>query len=143
MPAAAVDRRCRHLLVGAVALLLSLVAGRAHAEQRLYLLRVTTVAGDRYETLSSEDPFTYASLIGAGVYVSRDYERIWSPQAKVAVVATWIEPRVPLKKYWLAILREQGLLASANRRLLPRRPPLTAAEMRVPEAVAPRSGRAP
>lgn len=112
-------------------------AGAARAEQRLYHLRVTTPDGDRYETLSTEDPFTYASLVGGGLRVSRDYRRVWSPQVKVAVVATWIEHRVPLRAYWTTILRERGLLSARNHRLRQRRRPLTPAQMRVPEAVSP------
>ena len=107
----------------------------AAAEQRLYHLRVTRANGDRYETLSSEDPFTYASLVGGGIYVSRDYRRVWSPQLKVAVVETWIEHRAPLRLYWRTILRERGLDQAQNHRLLPRRRPLTPAEMRQPESL--------
>ena len=127
-------------------LLLLLLTGAPRAvlaEQRLYQLRVTMPNGDRYETLSSEDPFTYASLVGGQLYVSRDYGRVWSPQVKVAVVDTWIEHRLPLRKHWPTILRERGLLQVQNHRLLPRRPPLTPAEMRQPETPGPRRPPAP
>ena len=118
--------------------LASLLPRAAGAEQRLYHLRVTTADGDRYETLSSEDPFTYASLVGATVHVSRDHRVIWSPQIKVAVVATWIEHRAPLRDHWTTLLRERGLLGVQNNKLLQRRRALTPAEMTLPETVAAR-----
>ena len=126
----------------AALLVLSLgISSAAHAEQRLYLLQVTRADGDRYETLSTEDPFTYASLVGASVHVSRDYQRIYSPQVKVRVVDTWIEHRVPLKDHWSMILRERRLWIARNHRLLQRRRPLTLDAMRLSE-VAPAVGTA-
>lgn len=119
------------LLAAGVALVAAVRPARA--DQRLYQLRVTLVEGDRYETISTEDPFTYASLIGGTIHVSRDYQRVWSPQVKVAVVDTWIEHRVPLRKHWHDILRERGFLSVRNHKLLPRRRRLTPVEMREPE----------
>ncbi len=111
--------------------------GAARAEQRLYHLRVTTADGHRYDTLSTEDPFTYASLVGGQIVVSRDYRRIWSPQVKVTVVASWIEHRLPLRDHWTTILRERGFFSVHNHKLLQRRRPLTPAQMREPESVTP------
>lgn len=128
--------------VALAVVLASLLPRAGNAEQRLYHLSVTTVDGDRYETLSSEDPFTYASLVGATVHVSRDRRVIWSPQIKVAVVATWIEYRVPLRDHWTTLLRERGLLGGKNHTLRQRRRALTPAEMMQPEAVATRPPRA-
>ena len=136
-----IGRRCRWVArplfaAGLGVLVGGLVTAPARAEQRLYLLRVTQADGHRYETLSSEGPFTYASLVGGTIHVSRDYGRVWSPQVKVAVVDTWIEHRVPLRAHWTSILRERGLFAVRNHKLLQRRRPLSPVNMREPEAVA-------
>ena len=135
-------RRAAFLICAGV-MLLGVGARPGRAEQRLYQLRVTRVDGDRYETISTEDPYTYASLIGGTLHVSRDYARVWSPQVKVAVVDTWIEPRLPLRVHWRDILRERGFLQTRNHKLLPRRRALTPAEMREPEAVSPAPAPAP
>lgn len=129
-------RRSRGSLLAAGLVLLgacTLGGGPVQAEQRLYHLRVTTADGNRYETLSSEGPYTYASLVGGTVHASRAYRRLWSPQVKVMVIDSWIEHRVPLRAHWQAILRERGFAGVHNHRLLQRRPPLSPDAMRVPE----------
>jgi len=104
----------------AIALSLGIVCAArvppAHAEHRLYVLRVTPTGGEPYETLSSLDPYTYASNIGAAVRISRDYRRVTSREADIRVMATWIERREPLRKHWKTILQERGFYDSQNHR---------------------------
>jgi len=64
----------------------------AHAEIRLYHLRVTLRSGERYETISAVDPFSYCSRSGGLVVYLRDYSLIYSPQMKVKILRTWTEP---------------------------------------------------
>ena len=105
----------------------------AHAENRLYYLQVTLRNGERYQTISSADPFSYCSRHEGVVEYLRDGSLVFSPQMKVRILRTWIEPTNDLAACWKEILRSNGMLANHNHKKLPRLQPLSLAEMCWPE----------
>jgi hypothetical protein len=104
-----------------------------HAENRLYYLQVTLRNGERYQTISSADPFSYCSRNGGVVEYLRDGTLVFSPQMKVKILRTWIEPTDDLAACWKEILRVNGMLKNHNHKKLPRLQPLSLADMRRPE----------
>lgn len=105
----------------------------AHAESRLYYLQVTLRNGERYQTISSADPFSYCSQYGGVVEYLRDGSLVFSPQMKVKILRTWIEPTNDLAARWKEILWASGMLENHNHKELPRLQPLSLAEMCRPE----------
>jgi hypothetical protein len=114
-------------------LLLAVSPDRAVAETRLYHLRVTLRSGERYETISSYDPVNYCHLNGGSVWYTRGRFIIYSPQMKVKVLRTWIEPGPDLAGDWRNVLRSNNMLAFRNHKRLPRTEPLTFEDLTRPE----------
>lgn len=110
-----------------------LSSGDARAESRLYYLRVTLRSGERFETISASDPFSYCSRNGGAVTYLRNYSLIYSPHMKVKILRTWIEPTNELAANWSDILWANGMLKYKNHKTLPRLQPLSLAQMRQPE----------
>jgi hypothetical protein len=105
----------------------------AHAENRLYYLRVTLQSGERYETISACDPYSYCSRNGGVVKYLVDYSFIYSPHMKVKVLRSWIEPTNNLAAKWPDILRAYDMLNNHNQKALPRLQPLRPADLCRPE----------
>jgi hypothetical protein len=103
------------------------------AESRLYHLQVTLRSGERYETISVTDPFSHCSRTGGEIIYQRDYSLVYSPQMRIKVVSSWIEPAGDLSAEWANILRARGMLQNHNHKALPQLQPLTMADMRRPE----------
>ena len=114
-------------------LLLVIFSSQALAETRLYHLRVTLRSGKRYETISSFDPINYCHLNGGSVSYTRGRFIIYSPQMKVRVLRTWIEPEADLAGRWRDVLRANNMLAFKNHKMLPRTKPLTLENLNTPE----------
>jgi hypothetical protein len=117
----------------AVVLLLSLISGEAFAETRLYRLRVTLRNGERYETISAFDPVNYCHVNGGSTIRLRDRSLIFSPQMKVRILRTWIDPHRDLAGRWLEILEANNMPVEGNRKVLPRIEPLTFEDMMSPD----------
>ncbi len=113
--------------------LLFATSADALAETRIYHLRVTLRNGERYETISTFDPFNYCHNNGGSVIYLRDYSLILSVQMKVKVLRTWIDTRGDLAVRWGEILRLNGMLANNNHKQLPKVEPLSLSEMQQPE----------
>ena len=99
--------------------LLACLAEEVSAEARLYHLRVTLRSGKRYETISTFDPINYCHANGGTVVYLRDYFLIYSPEMKVKVLRTWIDPAPDLAGRWRKVLRASGMLAHNNHKTLP------------------------
>jgi len=122
-------------LAGAVAALLLLAwpSAEASAEARIYHLRVTLRSGLRYETISTYDPINYCHANGGSTVYMRDHFLIYSPEMKVKVLRSWIDPAPNLSERWRDVLRANKMLATRNHKRLARVEPLSPADMRTPE----------
>ena len=110
-----------------------LFSAESVAESRVYYLRVTFRSGERYETLSTFDPINYCHTNGGSVRYSRDHLMIYSPEMKVKVMRTWIDPRDNIALHWRDILRRNNMLSNHNHKSLPRVQRLTLMDMQQPE----------
>ena len=122
----------KHRPILVAVLLLAIFSSQALAETRLYHLRVTLRSGKRYETISSFDPINYCHLNGGSVSYIPDRFIIYSPQMKVRVLRTWIEPGTDLAGRWRDVLRANNMLAFKNHKLLRRIEPLTFENLKTP-----------
>lgn len=122
----------RHF-VPALALPLILFCNEAAAEVRLYHLKVTLRNGKRYETISAFDPVNYCHANGGSVVYKRDYSLVFSPEMKIKILRTWVDPMPDLAGRWREILRADGMLRFKNHKALPKIEPLTVGDMMRPE----------